>query len=422
MLVSFAIENWTCFRDRVEFSMETAGSIPDDFAFDTGISQHPRLNRVATIYGPNGSGKSSFVDALTFMKHFVVESAKDTQAGDSIDVQPFTFNAEWLTKTTQFEIAFIKDAVVYEFAFAVDSQRVWEERLFVRWPGGRTQRWFSRAYDPALNEYDWSFGRSFRGQRETWRKATRPEALYVSTAVQLNCESLRPVIEWFQHLAIVGTNGISPRYTSDNLVNKKVFSNRLVEFLRQADIPFADIRVREEELDFEIMARHLPPAILERVKDEDNPKVLVAEFGLPQKGTDTLRYLDLSDQSDGTQRVYAFAGPWLEVIDSRRVVVVDELDRSLHPHLVRFLIGFFNRPDKDVGPHAQLVATVHDATLLKDALDRNQIWFSEKGADQSASLTPLSNYKPRKNESLVRGYLGGRYGAIPNIAEVESIE
>ena len=422
MLVSFALENWTCFRERQEFSMETVGRVSDTFAFETGVSQYPKLNRVATIYGPNGSGKSSFVDALWFMKHAVIESAKSTQAGEPIKVNPFVFNVQTSEKPTRFEIVFVEEGVVYEFGFAADSQRVWEEWLFVRRPGGRIQRWFSRVFDRVSQEYDWAFGPSFRGARELWRKVTRPEALYISTAVQLNSETLLPIVDWFRRLAIVGTNGPRPEFTSHLIHTDRTFHTRLIEFLRQADIPFADIRVQEEELDFEDMARHVPPAILDRFKDKDNPRILVEEFGLPQEGFDGLCYLNLDEQSDGTQRVYSFAGPWLDVVDNGRVVVVDELDRSLHPHLVRFLIEFINRQGGETGQNAQLIATVHETTLLQDALDRNQIWFSEKDADQAASLTPASSYSPRKGESLYRGYLGGRYGAIPNVAAPETID
>ena len=422
MLVSFAIENWTCFRDRQEFSMETAGKVPEAFTFNTGVSRYPRLNHVATIYGPNGSGKSSFVDGLLIMKHVVIESAKSKQAGEPIEVQPFVFDVGSLMKPTCFEIAFIQAGAVYEFGFAADSERIWKEWLFVRPPGGRIQRWFSRAWDHVRAEYDWAFGSSLRGSREVWRKATRPEALYVSTAVQLNSESLLPIVKWFRNLAIVGTNGLAPNYTSTVIHKNPDFQVRLLEFLNQADISFADIKVREEKLDFDVMARHLPAAVLDRIKDEDCPTVLIPEFGLPQEGTNALFYLDLDNQSDGTQRLYSFAGPWLQIVDSARVVVVDELDRSLHPHLVKFLIQFINRSGSEAGQGAQLIATVHDTTLLEEVLDRNQVWFSEKDADQSASLTPLSNYGPRKNESLFRGYLGGRYGAIPNIAEVEPVD
>ena len=416
MLVSFAVENWTCFRDRQEFSMEIAGRVSDEFAFDTGSTRYPRLNRVAAIYGPNGSGKSCFVRAISFMQNAVLESARSGQAGGRIHVIPFRLDVSALERPTSFDIAFIQDEVVYEYEISVDSTRVWSEQLAVRPPGGRLQRWLSRSFDPVTEQYDWSFGPSLRGSREVWRKATRSNALYVSTAVQLNSISLRPIVEWFQKLVVVWPEGLSPHFTSASIESDENFCSRVAEFLKRADIPVSHVRVREEELDLKEIAEHVPPAVLEDLRKSEDRKIQIPEFGLPVAGSNDLAYLELGEQSDGTQRVFSFASPWFDVMEHSRVVVVDELDRSLHPHLVRYLVGLINRASP---AQAQLVATVHDVTLLQETLDRNQVWLIEQGPDHAAFLTALSDYHPRKNESLVRGYLGGRYGAIPNVAEMD---
>ena len=260
-----------------------------------------------------------------------------------------------------------------------------------------------------------------------WRRATRPDALYVSTAVQLNSDSLRPIVDWFRNLTIVDSDGPSPEGTSERLRTDPDFRTRLIEFLRQADIPFSDIRVGEEidlgeEVDLDevpLDLREMYETLLNRVKDTDHPKIPIPEFGLPVAGADTLAYLGLDELSDGTGRVYSLAASWLDVIDHGRTIVVDELERSLHPHLVRFLTGLINRPGRMRNQRAQLVVTMHDTVLLREGLDRNQIWLADKGSDQAARLTSLSSYRPRKDESLLNGYLGGRYGAVPNIAETE---
>ncbi len=419
MLVSFAVENWKCFRDRQELSMETTGRVSDEYAFDTEAARYPRLNRVAAIYGPNASGKSCLVEALIFMKRFVIGSSKETQTGDTIKTVPFRFDIRTVGSPCRFEIAFIEGGVVYEYGFEVDSTRVHEEWLFVRPPGGRLQRWISRRLNPETGSTDWAFGPSLRGQRETWRRATRQDVLYVSTATQLNSESLRPIVEWFQKLTIVGAGGMPPKYTTKKLREAPDFATQLLAFLRRADLPYSDIRVREKDIDYNEISSYVPERILNPLREAVGEKYPIAEFGLPMAGGDTVEYLDLENQSDGTQRLYAFALPWLGLIDIGLVLVVDELDRSLHPHLVRFLIQFINRADHSPDRHPQLVATLHDTTMLQDALDRNQVWLTEKGPDQAAHLTAVAEFHPRKNESLRRGYLGGRYGALPNVAEPE---
>lgn len=419
MLVSFAVENWECFRDRQEFSMETVGRVSEEFAFETDSKRYPRLNRVAAIYGPNGSGKSRFVSSIGFMRSAVLNSARESQAGDRIGVAPFRFDRSTIESPTCFEITFIQNAAVYEFGFCVDTSRVWEEWLLVRPPGGRIQRWFSRRYDPAKEEYVWEFGPSLRGQRESWRKATRSNALFVSTSVQLNGQAMRPIVDWFRKLIVISSGEFPDSITSKSVLTDREFRSRLIRFLQQADIAVQDIRVSEEEINYEEMAEHFPKPVVDFLRKSSDGKAIRAQFGLPVADSEEMAYLDLGEQSDGIQRVYSFANPWMTILDQDRVAIVDELDQSLHPHLVRFLVGLINR---EGDAKAQLVATVHDVTLLQESLDRNQIWLTDKSLEQAAILTPLSDYKIRTRESLLRGYMGGRYGAIPNVTEPSFVD
>ena len=149
MLVSFNVENWTCFRDRQQFSMEATGRTPDELAFDTNVNRYPRLNRVSAIYGPNGSGKSRFVDALAFARRLVLESAQGAQAGDSIDTRPFLFDIETRTEPCRFDFVFIEDGVAYEYSFAVDSERIRGEWLCVRQPGGASAEMADQRISPS---------------------------------------------------------------------------------------------------------------------------------------------------------------------------------------------------------------------------------------------------------------------------------
>jgi AAA15 family ATPase/GTPase len=126
----------------------------------------------------------------------------------------------------------------------------------------------------------------------------------------------------------------------------------------------------------------------------------------------------LEDESLGTQKLYALAGPLLEILDKGHVLVIDELDRSLHPLLCRQIIDAFHDPM--LNPNgAQLIFTTHDTSLLETAnFRRDQIWFTEKGADQSSALTPLSDFSPRAREAIEKGYLSGRYGGVPILSRL----
>ena len=131
-------------------------------------------------------------------------------------------------------------------------------------------------------------------------------------------------------------------------------------------------------------------------------------------------FFHFSDESDGTQKLFAFSGPWLDVLEKGRILFVDELDTSLHPLLVRFLIENFHN-EKTNKNNAQLVFTTHDTSILDtDLFRRDQIWFVEKDRENATKLYPLSDFSPRKGEAIEKWYLKGRYGALPVIRDLRA--
>lgn len=373
MLISFAVTNWACFRDRQELSAEAVSRAGDAFAFDTGVRRVPRLNRVTAVYGANGSGKSYLLKAMAFMRDFVVESAKGSQAGHDIPVVPFLFDVATRAKPTIFEVCFIADGVVYEYVFAVDGKRVHEERLSAWLPGHPMRRLLRRRYDAQADTEEWRFGSVVRGPKAMWRSSTRENALLVSVAAQLNSDAFRPVIDWFQRLGVVTPAFPASSYTARRIAKDKDFGTRVMNLLRDADVC----------------------------------------------GDASPHALNLTDESDGTQRLFLLAGPWLDALDNSRVFVVDDLDSSLHPLLVSALIKRINHESPDgKGSCAQLVTTLHDVSLLDHAFHRGQIWMTEKDRHSDAcSLKPLSDYRRHSKEEIAANYLGGRFGGVPVIVE-----
>ncbi len=424
MLVAFALTNSSCFRDRQELSMEAVGGTGGAFAFDSGVRYAPRLNRVAAIYGPNGSGKSRLVDGLTFAQHFVLDSSKGRQAGEKIPCDPFLFREDTRKSPSTFDVAFVEGGTLYEYGFAVDSERVHQEWLLACPPGGRMRRLLDRSFDADTREEHWKFGPSVRGSKQLWRENTRPDALLVSTAAQLNSETFGPVVDWFGRLRVLGTEGPPPIYTAKAINENDRMKRSVLMLMKEADITVADVAVDEASDSLEELKDELPPKVFARtIKHSptfDWPRV---GFVHEPRDSDSQR-IDLERESDGTQRYFSLAFPWLEVLANNRVLVVDELDRSLHPLLVASLIQRFNRePEDSSSSHAQLIATMHDVTLLQETLDRGQVWFTEKDRQtEAASLIALSDYRPRKNEALMRGYLGGRYGAIPVVVPPDALD
>ena len=423
MLVAFAMTNYACFRDRQELSMEAAvrSSEDDPYAFSTGLRRIPRLNRVSAIYGPNGSGKSRLVQGLDFAQTFVIGSSRDSQSGEEIRHVPFLFDVESRGRPTTFETCFVQDGTVYEYGFAVDRSRVHEEWLLAWPPGGRMRRLLQRSLDPGSGEESWYFGSSVRGYKEVWRASTRPNSLFVSTAAQLNSDTFLPVIDWFRNLRVLTPEGVHPSYTIENIRLSESFKQRVLALLKDADIAVTDITVHSRKQRLDEFHPPPPPQLIKELSKDGTPVIEMVDVQFehtpPQSGG--RHRVDIVDESDGTQRLFEFAGPWLDILENHRVVVIDELDRSLHPVLLAYLIRRINSTDEpNDGKRAQLVATLHDVTLLRDVLDRSQIWFTDKDRrSEAATLTPLSDFSPRPREALVRGYLGGRYGGVPIIGK-----
>ena len=421
MLVSFAVTNWACFRDRQEFSMEATARADDAHAFLTGIRRIPRLNRVSTIYGPNGSGKSRLVDGLGFAKSFVLGSSKEGQAGERIRHDPFLFDVATRTQPTTFEVSFIQDGSTYEYGFAVDRHRVHEEWLLARPKGGRRRTLLERKYNPATGDEKWIFGASVQGPAKIWQAATRPNALLVSTAAQLNSDAFRPVVDWFLNMYVLSAGDLPPLFTIERIARDAQSRRRVLDMLAAADIVCDDIRTSEEMLSLDDMRQHLPPSLVERFSGTGQSRLSIwkAALGHAVSGSDDLHFLDLEEESDGTRRFFTLTVPWLDIQDQDMLLVVDELDRSLHPHLVASLVRRINNAGEDGrARRAQIVVTLHDVTLLQNALDRGQVWLTEKDrSSEAATLTPLSDFHPRPAEALMRGYLGGRYGGVPVVSE-----
>ena len=325
-------------------------------------------------------------------------------------------------KTDDNEISFIEAGTVYEYGFSVGSERVHEEWL-LQWPaGGRQRMLLDREYDPATGKESWNFGASVRGEMKAWQASTRPNTLLVSTAAQLNSEVFTPVVEWFQQsLRVVPARGLAAGATIAMIHGDERAIDRVLRVLRDADIAVSSLRTRKESVRVGDLRPSPPPEMLREFKDAGHTTLNLweADLGHRPEGCAETHFLDLDEESDGTRRLFALAGPWLDVVDNDLVVVVDELDSSMHAHLTVALVRRINSaPRHGESRRAQLIATLHDTSPMKCALDRDQIWFADKDpTTEASSLTPLSVFRPRRREPLDRGYLGGRYGGVPVIAE-----
>lgn len=416
MLIDFKVKNYRSIKDEQSLSMVSSKQKEhlETHTFETSDPSHMRLLKTSAIYGANAAGKSNIIKALQAMQEMVVYSASKYQRGDKLPVKPFLFDALSKDEPTEFEVFFVAEDVRYQYGFSATQDKIVEEWLFAS-PKSRAQSWFARALDTKSDEasYEWQFGDKFTGKKQLWQESTRDNALFLSTAVHLNSDQLKPVFDWFDKtLRITGVGGWDPKFTM-KLCQEENYKNEVLAFLRTADMDIEDIEVEDNPNKSKAGSNRGLGSILadlERELQGNNP----SSVKMWHKDNDGNKVaLDLKDESDGTQKLFAFIGPWLDSLEKGHVLLIDELHDNFHPLMVKFLVDLFHSNVTNKSS-AQLIFTTHETSILsQDVFRRDQIWFCEK-ENKATKLYSLVEFKPRKGVTdLEKGYLSGRYGALP---------
>jgi len=374
--------------------------------FDSGIGKNNRLLRSGVIYGANASGKTNIIRAFHFFQDFVRNSALGLQEGQTISTfKPFKFSNKCIVSPGEFEINIIHEGIRYNYGFAVTETRVTHEWL-TAYPKGKPQKWFERVFDSRIQDYEWKIGENFKGEHGSWRALTRPNALFLSTAVQFNSKQLQPIFHWIDKNLIVIFPGIDfNKFLTLSMFDEKKNRNRLLNFMKVADLGIDDFHVKKEETSLGLQVK--------------NTQYEISVLHKVLESSESIS-LDFDQESIGTQKLFWLAGGWIKALQEGSVILYDELSSSFHPHISRFLINQFHTPHINQ-KNAQLIISTHDTNLLDETIfRRDQIWFTEKKPDElSTELYSLWEYSPRKGEAIEKGYLKGRYGAIPFIGILE---
>jgi len=425
VLIEFQVANFKSFKEKQTLSMIASSdkSLPGNTTVVEGLG-NGRLVRSAVIYGANASGKSNLVDALKFVRLFVARSV-ERKPDREIPVRPFLLDTESAQAPSGFEMSFVCKGVRCQYGFSVDSKRVHEEWL-VAYPRGKAQTWFERPVDNYDDPDKWYFGPGLQGEKKRFVRMLRPDALFLSVAARFAHQQLTDIYEWFVDNSRIIKMSEFPeiqemeQFTASAMNEAEPVHTAVRGLLRLADLGISDVSTEKKrpfvETDFppDIFTEKGRSMLTER-------EVFAVRMQHRTRGpADSEVYLPLQDESCGTRRFFALSGPWLYALSMGQVLAVDEIDSSLHPHLVRALVELFHNPEVNRG--GQLIFNTHDVTQLDNTLfRRDQIWFVEKDSAGASHLYPLLEYKPRKDEALEKGYLQGRYGAVPFIGSPEGL-
>jgi len=416
MLIEFSVANFKSIKDRQTLSMVASKNREEAHVhvFNPGSSaggDDIKLLPAAVVYGANAAGKSNLLQAFHVMTIIIMESASEKHRGDTFPVTPFMLDSATQNLPSEFEVFFVVDGVRYQYGFAATRQRVMEEWLRA-YPNNRSQRWFSRMWDKKGKKYDWFFGSSFSGEKNLWKKSTRDNALFLSTAVQLNSRQLQPVYDWFRNtVRIAGIGGFDGAFSAS--LCETDHKQEVLDYLRVADLDIEDIQVKKTPVQFpKDMPPDLKQALARTIANRETYDIRTTHRSASGKPV----AFDFDEESHGTQKFFSLAGPWIASLKRGRVLFIDELHNSMHPDIIEFLVQMFN--DKKTNPnHAQLVFTTHETSIMDQKfLRRDQFWFCEKDSSQATRVYPLTDFRPRKGRGNLRlAYLSGSYGAVPNI-------
>lgn len=415
MLLRYAVSNFRSLDEEQEFSMVASSLRGPEGALLVVPGVKPGVSRVAAIYGANASGKTNVLRAL----HFVATIVEDSQAAwkpqQRIPRDPFRMVASPKDRPTTVEVDFIVEGTRYEYKIAVDAERILLESLS-SFPEGRRRLLFKRDRDR------FSYGKHFSGPNQLIERVTRANSLFLSAAAQNNHELLLPIYRWFaERVHFVRGDRDAPNGRTMEICADARRKPLLERFLRAADIGITGLEVTEKEVDaktrkmYEALSSALPEEIVMSVPDRFVQVSFIhrCENGEPVS-------FSPHDESEGTLAYFGLLGPVLDTLESGGVLLVDELAESLHPLLALEIVRLFN--DETRNPKgAQLIFNTHDTNLLDQrVLRRDQIWFTEKDNCGATHLYALTDFTPRREENLERGYLQGRFGGVPFLRNEEA--
>ncbi|NID14244.1 AAA family ATPase [Luteibacter yeojuensis] len=404
MLIEFSVANFRSFRERQTFQMTAAprpGKRENVFSTNVPGDKLPDLLKVAAIYGGNASGKTNLIRALGIFSKLAAH--RPEARARSLPVEPFRFDAALLNEPSVFEVHFIANGTRYQFNVSATRERIMHESL-IAFPRGKEALLYVRARGEIADEYE--FGGAFEGPagiRDVWRGLTGPQSLFISQVVANSSEDLsqlRAPYAWLAQGAVVLDDGpkqlerIAEARTGEFWSGESAdtWKEGISAYLQDIDVPVTSYRLEENETGrARIILTH-------------QTRLGEADF-------------ELHEESSGTRNLIGFWLMWNLLIGSAGpsperygIIVVDELDASLHPEIVEHLVA----KHISSGSKTQLIFTTHDTHLMSTRLlRRDQLWVADRNSDGATRLTSIHSYEGREGEDVEKRYFEGRYRGLP---------
>ena len=417
MLIQFTVGNYRSIREEVTLNMTAVKHIKEFVDENVFTAGRYSLLKSAVLYGANASGKSNIFDALAFFRWFTVNSSKETQLDDEINVVPFKLHADYADKPSSFEVSLLIEDVKYRYGYEVTREKVYAEWLL---QSVKTKERVLFMRDSEGIEIHKEFA-----EGERLEEKTRDNALFLSVVSQFNGKIAGDIIKWFRNFNIIsGLADHSYESFTAKLLKRNKLKDLIIGSLKEADLGIAGIEVDEFEITEDMISDDLPKETAQRLKANLVGKTDYRIHLLREEANskEVIRLDFNTEESEGTKKFFRLLGPVYDTLALGRLLIIDELDARLHPLLTQLIVQLFNNKDINF-KNAQLIFATHDTNLLSACtFRRDQIWFVEKDRAGGSDLYSLAEYKlpkgkVRKDASFEQDYIKGRYGAIPFLGD-----
>lgn len=382
MLVQFTIENHRSIKNSSVVSFAASKDKSLEGCLLPMDSKKSLLPAIA-VYGANAAGKSNVLHAMMTMREMVVGEAARISKGQKLPWEPFGGTKE----PTAFESVFLYQGIRYAYGFSFDARKIYAEYLY-HWPNGREALIFSR------ENGDYEFRENVNEQM-TLSNRTPENKLYLVSSNDWNLPQTENAYKWFlEKLTFLMDEEPADSETVAQILEGDDRKARILKELLLADLGISDVVIKN------LTDKTLSISTTHRIIHED--------------GSTEYFQLLMDQESAGTQRFFSRIGGWLQALENGALLVVDEIEDSFHPLLTKRLIEMVQ--DRKINTNgAQILFTTHDCLLLDlKFFRRDQIWFAEKDDKTCATeVYSLASFSPRKGENVRKGYLQGRFGAIP---------
>lgn len=423
MLLQFSVNNFKSIKDTVRFSMATSSKDTNN-AFS--IRKYELLNS-AILYGANASGKSNFLRAMAFMGRLVLNKDKIIQSADTLPHYPFELSTETEDASSTFEIVFFINEIKYRYGFEVDATTVYAEWLFAD-EKGKEAKLFYR--EPDEEDYvNATFKEGYRFfDKKKLKISISKNQLFLWKCDQNDGEVSKSILYWFSRFNFI--DGMEHEgyinYTMKKMENEQ-FRNKIVKLIKTSDIGIEDITLSEEDIPLEILEKiPFPDEVKQQIMKEGDWKqvslnTLHKKYDENNNEAGNIVFELDNEESKGTRKFFKMSAPIINTLEEGKILMIDELDASLHPMMTRHLINLFHNKEINT-KNAQLIFATHDTNLLSNTLfRRDQIWLTEKDQYGATDMYSLAQFKNvRAKEDFEKQYLQGKYGAVPYLGKFES--